>query len=78
MRLFASTVADRPVHRMTARRAVGLIRIAHGAPNRHVLVDQVVAGLLIRVITHPEVEKYLLIHTSFTISSTKTDRSPVY
>src|SRR5262245_19303681 len=53
-RPLARTVADGPVPRMTAWIAVGLIGIEHRAADRNVLVDQLVAGPLIRMLTDPE------------------------
>jgi hypothetical protein len=48
------TVADRPMFRMAPRIAVRLIGVQHGATNRDVLINQVVARPLIGVVTDPE------------------------
>jgi len=49
-----STVADCPMGRMTSGIAIGLIGIEHCAPDRNVLVDQLVARPLIGMVTNPE------------------------
>ena len=48
------TVADHPMLRMTPRIAVRLIGVQHRAAKRDILVNQVVAGPLIGVVTDPE------------------------
>ena len=50
-RLRASAVADRCMGWMTTRIALGLISREHRAADRNVLIDQLVAGALIRMIT---------------------------
>src|SRR5918997_220478 len=53
-RPFTSTVANGSVRRMTSRIAVPLIGVQYRAPDRNVLIDQFVAGALIRMITDPK------------------------
>ncbi len=53
-RPFTGAVTDGPMRRMAPRIAVGLVGIQHGAPNRNILVDQRVAGLLIGMLADPK------------------------
>jgi hypothetical protein len=46
-------LADRPVLRTAPGIAVRFIGVQHCAVNRNILINQLVAGSFIRVVTHP-------------------------
>src|SRR5262245_208094 len=48
------SMAHRPVFRMTSGIAIGLVSVEHRAAHRDVLINQLMAGALIRVLTHPK------------------------
>lgn len=47
-------MAHRPVFRMTSGIAIGLVGVEHCAAHRDVLINQLMAGALIRVLTDPK------------------------